>query len=115
LRCFFGFFLSNLDEVEVTLVLEIEKDSDSVLRFKRVCEEGGLIEGIACAFVIGPPTRVLVPRPASLTQSSCEELVDICATVSIVLDLVGAEVVFCKTKSRRGMMTSGRVQKEQNT
>jgi hypothetical protein len=82
-----------LDEVKVTLVLEIEKDSNSVLRFKRDREEGGLIESTDGAVAIGPTTRVLVPRPASLTQSSCEESVDVRAAVSIVLDMVGAEVV----------------------
>jgi hypothetical protein len=59
LRCFFVFFLSNLDEDEVTLVLEIEKDSDSILLcLERVREEGGFNEDIEDTFAIGPPTRV---------------------------------------------------------
>ena len=77
----------------MTLVLEIDKDSGSILRFESVREEGGFIEGIDGAFAVGPPTRVLVPRPASMTQSSREELVDVRAAVSIGLDMVGVEVV----------------------
>jgi hypothetical protein len=77
LRCFFDFFLSNLDEDKVTLVLEVEEDSDSILRFERVRAEGGIVEGMCDVFAVDPPTRVLVPRPASLTQSSREELLDI--------------------------------------
>jgi 2-methylaconitate cis-trans-isomerase PrpF len=70
----------------VTLALEIDEDSDPILRFERVREDGGIVEGIGDAFAGGTPTRVLVPRPASLTQSSREELVDIRAAVSIDLD-----------------------------
>ena len=94
LRCSFAFLLlSDLDEGVVTLVLEIDKDSDSVLRFERVSNGGGIIEDIVGAFAVGPPTRVLVPCPASLLQSSCKELIDARACVSIGLDMVGAEVI----------------------
>ena len=69
-RCVFVFLLlSDMDEGEVTLVLEIDKDSDSVLRFKRVGNGGGIIEDIVGSFAVGPPTRVLVLCPASLLQS----------------------------------------------
>ena len=79
LRCFFAFLLlSDLDdEGEVTLVLEIDKDSDSVRRFERVRDEGGIVENVGGELSVGPPAGVLVPRSASLTQSSSEELIDI--------------------------------------
>ena len=96
LRCFFArLLLSDLDECEVTLVLEIEKDSDSVLvlRFERVSNGDGIVEDIVGPFAVGPPTRVLVPCPAALLQSSCKELIDARACVSIGIDMVGAQVV----------------------
>jgi hypothetical protein len=93
LRCFFDFFLSNLDEDKMTLVLEVEEDSDPILRFELVRAEGGIVEGRCDVFAVGPPPRVLVPRPASLAQSSREELVDIRAAVSIGLDMVGCCLV----------------------
>ena len=61
----------------MTLVLEIDKDSDSILRFERVRDEGGIVENLGGELSVGPPAGVLVPRPASLTQSSSEELIDI--------------------------------------
>jgi hypothetical protein len=74
-RCFFArLLLSDLDECEVTLVLETEKDSDSVLRFERVSNGNGIVKDIVGPFAVGPPTRVLVPCPAALQQSSCKEL-----------------------------------------
>ena len=77
----------------MTLVLEIEKDSDSVLRFERVSNGDGIVEDIVGPFAVGPPTRVLVPCPAALLQSSCKELIDARACVSVGIDMVGAQVV----------------------
>ena len=75
------------------LVLESDKDADSILRFDLVCDEmGGGVCLVNCQ-PVPSPARVLVFRPASLTQSSADEFVDVRAVVAIGFDVEGAEVV----------------------
>jgi hypothetical protein len=74
------------------LVLESDEDTESIVRFERVGDEVGIV-GCSKSRLAASPTRVLVLRPASLTQSSRELFVDVRAVVAIVLDVVGAEVV----------------------
>lgn len=70
--------------MEESLVFESAKDFDSIARFSLVCDElcGG--ECFADVDAVSPPAGVLVFRPASLTQSSDDELVDF-ATVVVAI------------------------------
>ena len=77
----------------MALILESDKDADARSRFDLVCDEMG---GGVCLVNWQPvpsPARVLVFRPASLTQSSADEFVDVGAVVAIGFDVEGAEVV----------------------
>ena len=74
------------------MALKIEKDSDSALHFEHVGNGNGIVEDIVGPFTVGPPTRALVPCPATLLQSSCKELTDTQACVSIGIDVVGTQV-----------------------
>jgi hypothetical protein len=75
------FFLVHLDELEVTLVLESDEDTESIVRFERVGVEVGIV-GCSKTRLAASPTRVLLLRPASLTQSSRGEVfVDGCVVI----------------------------------
>ena len=77
----------------MALILESDKDADSILRFGLICDEMG---GGVCLVdwqPVSSPTRVLVFRPPSSTQSSADEFIDVRAVVAIVLDVEAAEVV----------------------
>jgi hypothetical protein len=89
---FLRFLLAHLDELEVPLEFESDEDADSILGFELTCDLDGICLRSEERFVVAPPARVLVPRPASSEQSSLEELVDVGAVVAIGFDVVGAEV-----------------------
>jgi hypothetical protein len=86
------FFLAHLDEMEVTLVLESDENTESIVRFECIGDEVGIV-GYSNSRLAASPTRLLVIRPASLAQSSREVFVDVGSVVAIVFDVVGAEVV----------------------
>ena len=86
-------FLAHRDELGVALLLESDKDADSILRFSLICNEVG---GGVCLVdwqPVSSPARVLVFRPPSSTQSSADEFIDVRAVVAIFLDVEAAEVV----------------------
>ena len=86
-------FLAHRDELEVALILESDKDADSVLRIDLICDEMGSGVYLVNWQLVSSPARVLVFRPASSTQSSADDFIDVRAVVAIVLDVEGAEVV----------------------
>ena len=77
----------------MALVFESDEDANSIVRFKLVCDEVGIVVCSTDPHVVASPTRVLVFRPASSTQPSLEEFVDVRAVVAISFDVAGAEVV----------------------
>ena len=70
-------FLAHRDELEVALILESDKDADSVLRFGLICDEMGGGVSLVDWQPVSSPTRVLVFRPPSSTQSSADEFIDV--------------------------------------
>jgi hypothetical protein len=90
---FLRFFLAYTDEVEVTLIFELDEDSNSVLSFELICDDEGFVVYSKDRFSVASPARVLVLRPASPELSVFGEFVDIGAVVAIVFDVGGAEVV----------------------
>jgi hypothetical protein len=85
------FFLAHLDEV--SLELESEKDPDPILSFEVVVRnEVGIFRfGMMEWFVCASPAGVLVFCPASLTESSFKEFVDVWVAVAMGIDVDGAE------------------------
>ena len=59
------------------MVLEMEKDSDSVLRFERVRNGDGIVEDIVGPFCRWPSNKSIgaLSSHAALQQSSCKELI----------------------------------------
>jgi hypothetical protein len=90
--------LADLDELEVPLVLESDEDANSILRFKLCCDGVAFGTGFKERFAGASPTRVLMFRPASSSQPTTEELVDVRSVMVIVSDVVGAEVVLKDVK-----------------
>lgn len=89
---FFFFFLAHLDELELTLVLESDENTESIVRFELVGDEVGIV-GCSKTRLTASPIRVLVLRPASLTQSSREVFLDVRSGGAIVFDVVGCMVL----------------------
>ena len=86
-------FLAHGDELEVALILKSDEDADSISCFDLVCDEMGSGVCLVNWQPVPSPVRVLVFRPASLTQSSADEFVDVRAVVAIGFDVEGAEVI----------------------
>ena len=88
-----GIFLGmSHHNTEYIIGRQSNEDADSILRFKLVCKVDGVVGCCKDGFVVAPPTRLLVFRPAPSPQPSVEKFVDGGATVAIVLDMEGAEV-----------------------
>ena len=93
MRLLLFFFSAHPGELEVTLVLESDENTKSVVRFELSRDKEGVVVCFKEGFAVASPTRVLVFRPASSTQSSREVFVDVRAVVAIVFDVVGAAVI----------------------
>lgn len=90
----FGFLrLTDLDKLEVPLELESDEDANSIVRFKLSCDGVAFDTGLKERFAGASPTRVMLSRPASLEQSSFEEVLDVRAVMAVAFDEAGTEVV----------------------
>jgi hypothetical protein len=87
------FLSAHPGELEVTLVLESDENTKSVVRFELSRDkEEGVVVCFEEGFAVASPTPVLLFRPASSTQSSREVFVDVRAVVAIAFDMVGPAV-----------------------
>jgi hypothetical protein len=93
LRLLLFFFSAHPGELEVTLVLESDENTKSVVRFELSRDKEGVVVCFKAGFAVASPTRVLVFRPASSTQSFREIFVVVRAVVAIVFEVVLKDVV----------------------